>query len=140
MKRKTTKDFKNFKMDNEVYQLRKKVINIIYEVKNLGLNIPRVDVRIGEHKKCNVLGLARLKDNIIWITKSAISKGDEHLRHIVLHELLHTIYGCEHDSKCTLMNAYVPKILKSKKDLLSIFTKYYNKYNKIKQLEVENET
>ena len=75
MKRKTTKDFKNFKMDNEVYQLRKKVINIIYEVKNLGLNIPRVDVRIGEHKKCNVLGLARLEDNIIWITKSAISKG-----------------------------------------------------------------
>ena len=36
-KNKTTKNFTNFKMDNEVYKLRRQVLNIIYEVKNLGV-------------------------------------------------------------------------------------------------------
>ena len=66
-KNKTTKNFTNFKMDNEVYKQRRQVMNIIYEIKNIGLNIPRIDVRIGEDKSCNVLGKGRLNDNIIWI-------------------------------------------------------------------------
>ena len=32
MKNYTTKNFKNFKMNNEVYKLRRQVINIIYDV------------------------------------------------------------------------------------------------------------
>ena len=32
-KNKTTKNFTNFKMDNEVYKLRRQVMNIIYELK-----------------------------------------------------------------------------------------------------------
>ena len=135
-KNKTTKNFTNFKMNDEVYKLRRQVMNIIYEVKNLGLNIPRIDVRIGEDKSCNVLGKGRLNDNIIWITPRAINKGENYLRHTVLHELIHTIYGCGHNSKCHLMKAYQPTTIKSKDKLLQLFKNYYNKYNNIKQMEV----
>ena len=42
-KNKTTKHFKNYKMTNEVYKLRKKVINVLYELKNMGYNLPRIE-------------------------------------------------------------------------------------------------
>jgi hypothetical protein len=67
------KNFTNYKMDSDVYKLRRKVINLIYELKNEGLILPRIDVRIGENKNCNVLGTAKLHGNIIWINK-VISK------------------------------------------------------------------
>ena len=60
---------------------RRQVMNVIYEMKNIGLNIPRIDVRIGEDKTCNVLGKGRLYDNIIWITPRAINIGEKYLRH-----------------------------------------------------------
>ena len=41
------KNFTNYKMDSDVYKLRRKVINLIYELKNEGLTLPRIDVRIG---------------------------------------------------------------------------------------------
>jgi hypothetical protein len=37
-----TKEIKNFKMNDEVYSLRRKVINMIYEVKNHIEDLPRV--------------------------------------------------------------------------------------------------
>jgi hypothetical protein len=135
-KNKTTKDFTNYKMDSDVYKKRRQVINIIYELKNEGLNIPRIDVRIGEDKNCKVLGLGRLKDNIIWITPKAIERGENFLRHTVLHELIHTIYGCEHNRTCHLMNAYQPTVVFNKEKLINLFKRYYDKYNNIKQLEV----
>ena len=137
-KNKTTKNFINFKMTDEVYKLRKKVINVLYDLKNNGFNIPRIDVRIGQHKNCQVLGVARLNNNIIWITEKAIDKKENEFYHTVLHELIHTIYGCEHDEKCHIMSTYQPKIVFSKNKLLKIFKNYYNKYNNIttKQLEV----
>tara|TARA_X000001382_G_scaffold127255_1_gene114854 strand:+ start:145 stop:567 length:423 start_codon:yes stop_codon:yes gene_type:complete len=137
-KSKTTKNFNNYKMTPEVYKLKRKVINILYELKDKGFNIPRIDVRIGQHKDCQVLGVARLNNNIIWITENAIDKKENEFYHTVLHELLHTIYGCEHDNKCHIMSTYQPKIVYSKNKLLKIFKNYYNKYNNIttKQLEV----
>ena len=35
-KNKTIKEFKNFKMTPEVFKLRKKVINVLYELKHIG--------------------------------------------------------------------------------------------------------
>ena len=72
-KNKTTKNFTNFKMDGDVYLQRCKVMSVIYAVKKSGMNIPRIDVRIGEDKNCHVLGKGRLNDNIIWITPKAIN-------------------------------------------------------------------
>ena len=129
-KSKTAKNFTNFKMNNDVYKLRRQVLNIIYEVKNMGLKIPRIDVRIGEDKNCQVLGKANLNKNIIFITAQAINKGENVLRHTVLHELVHTIFGINHDEKCHLMKSVQPKKIKNKDQLLGLFETYYNKHNK----------
>ena len=126
---KTTKRFVNFKMDNEVYKNRRKVLDFIYELKNEGFKLPRIDVRIGTSQKCNVLGKARLKDNIIWITQEAINNGSNELRSVVYHELLHAIYGCNHVKGCPIMSATQPDVVANKDKSIEIFKKYYNKYN-----------
>ena len=74
-----------------------------------------------------------LNNNIIWITEKAIDKKENEFYHTVLHELLHTIYGCEHDNKCHIMTPYQPKVVFSKNKLLTIFKNYYNKYNNTKK-------
>ena len=126
---KTTKRFVNFIMDNEVYKNRRKVLDFIYELKNEGFKLPRIDVRIGTSQKCNVLGKARLKDNIIWITQEAINNGSNELRSVVYHELLHAIYGCNHVKGCPIMSAVQPDVVANKSQSIEIFKKYYNKYN-----------
>jgi len=122
MTRKETKDFRNYKMNNEVYKLRKEVMNLIYEVKSV-YDIPRIDVRIGESNNCNTLGIARLNKNIIWIAEYTINKGVDFLRNVVYHELLHTIYGIDHDENCPLMQSRLNTIL-TKQQCLDIFGKY----------------
>jgi len=126
---KTTKRFINFKMNDEVYKNRRKVLDFIYELKNEGFKLPRIDVRIGTSQKCNVLGKARLKDNIIWITQEAINNGSNELRSVVYHELLHAIYGCNHVKGCPIMSAVQPDVVANKSQSIEIFKKYYNKYN-----------
>tara|TARA_R100000458_G_C8139639_1_gene151364 strand:- start:238 stop:660 length:423 start_codon:yes stop_codon:yes gene_type:complete len=137
-KNKTTKNFTNFKMDGDVYLQRCKVMSVIYAVKKSGMNIPRVDVRIGEDKNCHVLGKGRLNDNIIWITPKAINKGENYLYHTVLHELVHTIFGKGHSRTCHLMSAYQPQVVFSKDKLIKLFRRYYDLWinKQTKQLEV----
>ena len=98
-----TKEIKNHKMNDFTYKLRRQVINILYEARNRGIKLPRVNVRIGEstHNYPNVLGVGgRLN---IWITEKAINRGDDYLCHVVLHEIGHAVFNLEHDSKCPLM-------------------------------------
>ena len=137
-KNKTTKNFTNFKMDGDVYLQRCKVMSVIYAVKKNGMNIPRIDVRIGEDKNCHVLGKGRLNDNIIWITPKAINKGENYLYHTVLHELVHTIFGKGHSRTCHLMKAYQPEVVFSKDKLIKLFRRYYDLWinKQTKQLEV----
>ena len=137
-KNKTTKNFTNFKMNSDVYTLRCKVMSVIYSVKKNGMNIPRIDVRIGEDKNCHILGKGRLNDNIIWITPKAINKGENYLYHTVLHELVHTIFGKGHSRTCHLMSAYQPQVVFSKDKLIKLFRRYYDLWinKQTKQLEV----
>jgi len=128
-KKKTTKSFVNFKMSDEVYKNRRKVLNFVYELKNEGLKLPRVDIRIGKSTKCDVIGKARLKGNIIWITQTAIDNGDNELRTTVYHELLHAIYGCNHVRNCPIMSASQPEVVVNKVKAIEIFKKYHSKYN-----------
>ena len=122
-----TKEIKNFKMNNEVYSLRRKVINMIYEVKNHIEDLPRVEVRIGEARCENVLGLAMRGKCQLWITKKAIDMSEDALRNIVYHELVHAIFGFRHDDKCPLMQPTLKTIL-NKEDCLKNLLKYKN-YN-----------
>ena len=120
-----TKEIKNFKMNNEVYSLRRKVINMIYEVKNHIEDLPRVEVRIGEARCENVLGLAMRGKRKLWITKKAIDMSEDALRNIVYHELVHAIFGFRHDDKCPLMQPTLKTIL-NKEDCLKNLLKYKN--------------
>ena len=121
--------FVNHKMNNEVYKNKRKVLDFVYELKNQGFKLPRVNVVIGDAKKCNVLGKAKLKENIIWVTQKAIDKTENELRTTVFHELLHAIYGCEHVKGCPIMSAIQPDVVANKVKSIEIFKKYYNKYN-----------
>ena len=90
---------------NPTYKERRKVINILYEARNRGIKLPRVEVRIGEPTKCapNVLGVGGgLK---IWITDKAIDRGYQYLLHVVLHELCHSVFNLPHNEKCKLMSS-----------------------------------
>ena len=93
----------NFKMCDDVYNLRRKVIEILYEAKKRKCRLPRVIVRIGTPAKGheNTLGVGGRRH--IWITKAAIDKGYNYLLHVTLHELGHAIFNLDHDKECKLM-------------------------------------
>ena len=98
-----TKKIKNNKMNDRTYVLRRKVIDILYEARDHGIKLPRINVRIGNptegHK--NVLGVGgRLN---IWITEKAIDRGYNYLLHVTLHELCHAVFDLDHDENCKLM-------------------------------------
>jgi hypothetical protein len=119
------KKIKNFKMNNVTYPLRRKVINLIYAVNNSGVNLPIIEFRIGEPRKQNLLGCALLKDNKIWITDDAIKMGEDALRNVVFHEIVHAVTGFGHDEKCPLMCSALGKLL-NKKDCLNKLKQYIN--------------
>ena len=119
------KKIKNFEMNKETYSLRRKVINLIYEVKNSGVSLPRIEVRIGEPRKQNLLGCAALKDNKIWITDDAIKMGEDALRNVVFHEIVHAVTGFGHDENCPLMCSELGTPL-NKKDCLDKLKQYIN--------------
>jgi hypothetical protein len=118
-----TKQIKNFKMNDAVYKLRRKVIDLIYEVKSEIRSLPRIEVRIGEARNHRTLGVAALKDLKIWITKDAIDLGPDALRNVVFHEIVHAVSGFGHDEKCSLMQPTLKTIL-NKKDCLDHLKKY----------------
>ena len=75
-----TKQIKNFKMNDAVYKLRRQVIELIYEAKKEIKDLPRIEVRIGEARNHNVLGVAKLSKKQIWITKRAVDMSQDALR------------------------------------------------------------
>ena len=126
-----TKKIKNFKMNDSVYKLRRQVINLIYEAKKGGVNLPRIEVRVGEQssaKHKNVLGCAKISGNQMWITKDAIDLGSDILRNIVFHEIAHAVYGTQHDESCPLMcSALSEDAVLNKEDCLKHLLKYQPK-------------
>ena len=119
-----TKQIKNFIMNNEVYKLRHKVVSMLYEIKREVKDFPRIEVRIGEARNHNVLGVARLKDKKIWITKRAVDMSEDALRNVVYHEVVHAVTGFEHDDKCPLMKPYMDGHLLNKKQCMEYLKKY----------------
>lgn len=96
---------KNLDMNDKVYKLRRAVMDFIYEAKEV-VDLPRITVRITEDHE-TMLGCARLKENILWITKRAIDSYD--LRSVVYHEIAHAVYGAGHDVNCPLMKPSTDK-------------------------------
>ena len=130
----TTEGYVNKKMDADVYQQRRVVIDMIYRAKRLlrasqGIEIPRVDVRITTPVNGEIAcGKARMQGNIIWINEKYIKS--RYLYQIVLHELCHTLWGIEHDENNRLMHPNVDSKLKDSEAEL-LFIEYARKYHKV---------
>jgi uncharacterized protein with PhoU and TrkA domain len=119
-----TKQIKNFKMNDAVYKLRRQVIELIYEAKKEIKDLPRIEVRIGEARNHNVLGVAKLSKKQIWITKRAVDMSQDALRNIVFHEIVHAVTGFGHDEKCPLMKSTMDGYLLNKTECMKYLKGY----------------
>jgi len=119
-----TKQIKNFDMNDNTYKMRRQVIDMLYEIKKEVKNFPRIEVRIGEARNHNVLGVAQLKDKKIWITKRAVDMSEDALRNIVYHEVVHAVTGFGHDEKCPLMKSSLDGYLLNKNECMKKLKEY----------------
>jgi hypothetical protein len=126
---------RNLKMNDDVYALRRQVIDIIYQAKNVlrsnGIDLPRLDVRIIENSadKPQVLGVARLKGNIIWIATKSLEKYKAHLRDTVYHEIVHAVTGFGHDDNCKLMAPCINLLPLSDDEANGLLVKYFKNHS-----------
>ena len=111
-------------MNDNTYKMRRQVINMLYEIKKEIKNFPRIEVRIGEARNHNVLGVAQLKDKKIWITKRAVDMSEDALRNIVYHEVVHAVTGFGHDDLCPLMKPTLDGYLLNKNQCMEYLKKY----------------
>lgn len=102
-KRTVIKELTNKKMNPEVYAMRRKVIEIIYELKK-HLDLPRIEVRITDNPEDTVIGMGTMCEaTTIWIVERATEFPYESLRHLVGHEIGHAVFKLDHSDKCPLM-------------------------------------
>ena len=117
---------KNLKMNDATYALRREVMNVIYEVKNL-VNLPRIEVRINERpKKGNSIGLAYLNANVIFIPEHLFTNHPKYVFEVVLHEIVHAATGFGHDEKCPLMGSCIGNKPMKKGEAIKVFRKYFD--------------
>ena len=119
------KIIKNKKMSPETYKLKRAVLDIIYKAKRM-TQLPWIEVKVGDATAGNqaTLGLAKLRANKLWITEKAINYGLDKLTHVVLHEVLHAVYGKDHDESCPLMSACLPAKPLSQDECYKHFVKH----------------
>lgn len=108
-------------MSPAVYQLRRKVIDLIYEAKKLVPTLPRIMVRITENHE-TTLAMATLKRDYIEVSERAVNCGDFDLRTIVFHELIHAVWGVRHNESCPLMRSHHKPL--PKEDVHRLFLQY----------------
>lgn len=90
-------------MNADTYALRRKVIDIIYLLKN-HLDLPRIEVRITDTPHDETLAIGTMDHtSVIWVTEKAVNMEYAELLHIVAHEIGHAVYKKKHNEKCPLM-------------------------------------
>jgi hypothetical protein len=115
----TNRKIQSKRMSDEVYKMRREIIDIIYRVKKLVPNMPRISVRVADNDD-EVLGCATMRGREMWITERSTSD-----LAVVLHEILHAWKGIDHDDTCKLMHPN-KQLGVSDKELMSIFLTYTN--------------
>jgi len=125
---------RNKKMNDNTYKERRIVMNHLYTLKNyvksLGMDIPRVNVRIVESEsETSPLGVGRAIDTCIWIPIEYFKNTEleKHLLFVVAHEILHAVYNLDHNNNCKLMQPKLNKNI-SNNEVLRIFANYVKKY------------
>lgn len=127
-RRDTTDKLENLRMNKEVYKLRRRVIDIIYDALDLH-SLPRITVRVTKSHD-DILGRARLDEgqNILWITQEAIEDPDWDLRRTVYHEILHTVFNVPHIEGDLLMDAGLDPGKHDREKMDRLFKKHAEAY------------
>ena len=99
---KAPSDMEILPMNDETYKLRRKVMDIIYDIKEK-IDLPRVDVRITSASVGRVLGKAYKGGNAIFIPVSTLERSQSVLEHVVLHEIGHAVFNLGHHEGSILM-------------------------------------
>lgn len=113
MKNLITQGLTNKKMNSDVYELRSKVMSLIYEAKKVVPDLPRIEVRITESSR-ELNGKARISKNVIWIPENSAKRDLNALRRTVFHEICHAAFGTQHIKGCPLMDGVYQEITKTK--------------------------
>ena len=126
-KRETSFDFTMPKMTNDLYILRRVVIDEIYRIKKTYSKLPRLEVRIvNPPKHTSVLGYAWFSSNIIHISSEYVN--NPHMPEIVAHEIVHAVTGFNHDEDCPLMSSCVSHKAIGHEIIDSCLEKYLSEY------------
>ena len=125
LKNKTARNANMLKMDDNIYQLRRKVMNVLYEIKNRGYVIPRVEVRVVENAEA--CAYAYVGKNIVHFNKAYMNVPN--FTQVVLHEVVHASFGIGEVIGCKLMHCTKFWINNIDEDSSwKLFEKYYNSY------------
>jgi predicted metal-dependent hydrolase len=123
-------------MDSETYKLRREVIDIIYKIKKIIPELPRLQVRVVDtvphiRKEQGWLGFAYTGQDTIFIDNEFIKNTGNHLEYVVAHEVIHAVTGAIHvEAKDDIMYYKAPKDKKSLEWILSEVKKWYDRYKK----------
>ena len=117
----------NLKMNQDVYAMRRNVMEFVYEARDVSpIELPRIDVRVTKNHPAT-LGSGRIKGNVIWVTENVASKKSYDLRAITFHEILHTVCGVPHDESCPLMKSKIGSKERIPKKVVHARFKYWIK-------------
>lgn len=129
---------KVLKNDDRVFALRREVIDIIYKLKKINPDLPRIQVRIVDtseygklpysDEESQVLGVAWLGNNAIFIDSDRAIKGGHKIIYVVVHEIIHAVYKVNHVAdKSDIMYAAIRD--RDDEYILSEFKKWTDRYN-----------
>lgn len=125
-KNKTANGHSLNKMDDKNYLLRRKVIDIIYDLNKL-VKLPRIEVRIVSGGQANNCGYAYMGGCVVHMNEAYMNSVCTY--QVVLHEILHAVLATPHDENCKLMSAMVDYSLTDAK-ALELFLNYFSPLNK----------
>lgn len=91
-------------MDDVLFAQRRRIIDLLYEAKRvLGMDLPRIKVRIVDYTTNNTMGLCHIDKDYITVSAKLFDWSEDTLRHIVWHELAHAWFNAKHDDTDPLM-------------------------------------
>jgi hypothetical protein len=129
LKNTTARNAKMLKMDNEIYALRRKVMDVLYEIKGRGYDMPRIEVRVVS-EDTEACAYAYLGRNIIHFNRAYMNKPN--FTQIVLHEVVHATFGVGEVVGCKLMhctNFWRNNVCES--EAWRLFDMYYKSYKQV---------
>lgn len=93
-------------MNDELFKFRRRIIGLLYEAKQvLGMELPRLKVRVVKYTEDNTLGMCHADKNYITISEKMAKESENILRQVVWHEIAHAFFKAPHKEGCPLMDA-----------------------------------